>query len=195
MKLSLLTLLCTLGLATLSLADDKDFHDQDLKAKDFKSQSLNGANFADAILRNAAFDHSTLKKANFKGADLWQVSFSAADLTGADLRGASTREITFSETTLNEANMEGCEIPAAWRAKFRGANLQKCKFTGSIITCDFSGADLRGANLRGAHLDPDNRWKNAVYDDDTAWPDGFDPKAAGAVLATADDKKATDAAK
>lgn len=37
-----------------------------------------------------------------------------------------------------------------------------------------SETDLRGADLRAADL------TGAKYDDNTQWPDGFDPEAAGA---------------
>ena len=40
---------------------------------------------------------------------------------------------------------------------------------------DLKGAVLRHADLSGADL------SGAVYDHDTLWPAGFDPKSAGAV--------------
>ena len=53
--------------------------------------------------------------------------------------------------------------------------------------CDFRGADVRGAHLRGAGLvgsqgESINFWKGALYDEDTAFPDGFDPQAEGLIL-------------
>ena len=39
------------------------------------------------------------------------------------------------------------------------------------------------------------RFRGAIYDDDTTWPDGFDPKAAGAILKTAEKKDDADAPK
>ena len=43
------------------------------------------------------------------------------------------------------------------------------------------GADLTQANLDGANLDGASLG-GAKADDDTIWPDGFDPEAAGVVF-------------
>jgi len=45
------------------------------------------------------------------------------------------------------------------------------------------GADLRGADLSGADLDS-AILENTTYDEETRWPEGFDPVAAGAVKFT-----------
>jgi len=190
---SLLTFLCFFGLTHLSLAEGKDYHDQDLKNKDFSNGSLNGANFTDAILDHASFVRASLKKAIFKGANLANTGFYLADLTEADLR-ESTGAAWLSETNLTKANLEGLTVSFGYHCTVRGANLKKCKITGVSGPCDFSDADLRGANLRGATSLGSARFKNAIYDDDTAWPDGFDPKAAGAILKAekTEEKKADD---
>jgi uncharacterized protein YjbI with pentapeptide repeats len=46
---------------------------------------------------------------------------------------------------------------------------------------DLSGADLRGIDLSGADLQ-NAGLEGAIYDDDTRWPDGFDPDRHGARL-------------
>ena len=53
------------------------------------------------------------------------------------------------------------------KAKLIEAHLMKVKL---------DGADLTGADLTAARL------TEAVYDNTTKWPDGFDPAAAGAIL-------------
>ena len=189
MKLKRIPLLacCLFAFASATLADDKDFHDQDLTKKVFNNQILNGANFSDAILKYASFWGASLKKANFKGADITQVNFTNADLTGADLT-ETTGAFGSTGADLSNANLEGLTVYPGYRTKYRGANLKKCKLIGVIGECDFSEADLRGANLRGAQIaNANNRFRKAIYDDDTAWPDGFDPKAEGAILAKAED--------
>ena len=50
-----------------------------------------------------------------------------------------------------------------------GANLEGANLEGANL----SGANLSGANLAGANL------KEAVADQDTQWPDDFDPVTAG----------------
>jgi uncharacterized protein YjbI with pentapeptide repeats len=53
-----------------------------------------------------------------------------------------------------------------------GANLPGADLSG----LDLSGANLRGANLSGAYL------TGAIADEDTRWPKGFDPVAAGVIF-------------
>jgi uncharacterized protein YjbI with pentapeptide repeats len=52
-----------------------------------------------------------------------------------------------------------------------GANLEKV---------DLYNADLRWTNLEGAALSEANL-SGARYNNAAIWPDGFDPKAAGAI--------------
>ena len=177
---------CLFALASAARADGKDFHDQDLSGKHFDNQILNGANFSDAVLKGATFWGASLKNANFKGADITGVNFTHADMTGADLR-ETTGQFGSSYTDLSNANLEGITLTVGFTSKFRGANLKKCKFTLNISYCDLSGADLRGANLRGTQILAGVRWRNAIYDEDTAFPEGFDPKAEGAILAKPED--------
>lgn len=161
----------------------KDFHDQNLTEKIFNQGALNGADFSDAILKNAKFDGASLKKANFKGADLTGTWLTGADLTGANLSQIKGAPLCI-QSHFDKANLEEIDLQPN-RCTFKGTDLRRAKISGYIWECDFSGADLRGANLR-AMTQPtghsENRWKGALYDDDTAWPDGFDPVAAGAVL-------------
>ena len=73
------------------------------------------------------------------------------------------------------------------KSSLREANLQKSKIHGISYDCDLSRADLRGANLRAVTLSASGpRLTGALYDDDTAFPDGFDPRAAGMILKEAD---------
>ena len=62
---------------------------------------------------------------------------------------------------------------------------------GSVSTFDCEGADLEGANLSGANLQGANlegadlqgaNFEGAKVNDDTTWPEGFDPVAAGVIF-------------
>jgi hypothetical protein len=175
---------------TCAVAQQKDFHDKDLTEKNFAGANLNGADFSEAVLKGCEFRKATLQKANFKGADISNAGFSDADLTGADLREIVGMAY-LQNTILNEANMEGVDMSrsgSVYACKFRGANLRNTKGWGLIGACDFSNADLRGANFRAMQGGPDPRFRNAIYDEDTTWPDNFDPKAAGAKLAKSPSK-------
>ena len=45
-----------------------------------------------------------------------------------------------------------------------------------ILRVNLTGANLTGANLGWANLD------GAIADQDTQWPEGFDPEAAGVIF-------------
>ena len=81
------------------------------------------------------------------------VEFDAV-IIGANLNGAY----------LDHANLEGAML---FMADLRGANL---------VQAYLSGAYLRGAILEGANLTA------AQADEDTSWPDGFDPIADGVIF-------------
>ena len=99
------------------------------------------------------------------GADLFAADLAAADLRGADLGSAHLGSADLSGADLSRANLFGADL--GW-AELRSANLR--------------GADLRRADLRGARLTGANL-AEAVYDDETMWPEGFDPVPAGAIRA------------
>jgi len=55
-----------------------------------------------------------------------------------------------------------------------GANLQGVNLTGAYLSrANLTMAFLKGANLEGANL------VGAKANEDTIWPEGFDPEAAG----------------
>ena len=67
-------------------------------------------------------------------------------------------------------------------ADLRNADLIGVDLSDAILLkTNLCGADLRGADLSGALLDG-ARLYDALYDEATRWPEGFDPEAAGAVL-------------
>lgn len=192
---SLPTFLALLLSTTLVLADGKDFHDQDLTNKKFTGEALNGADFSDAVLSNTDFSKASLKRAIFRGAVFKYVYGGDADFSGADFRETNFTG-QFNGADFSKANFEGITAKSEfgfYNAKFRGANFKNSKgWKGDFYNCDMTGADLRGANFRGAKFSGDTILRNALYDDDTSWPNDFDPKAAGAKLSdkeAGDDKK------
>jgi uncharacterized protein YjbI with pentapeptide repeats len=138
------------------------------------------------VLEVVDFTNASLKKANFKGASIKRVYFHQVDLTEADFSGASagTGSINFIDAILNKAELPGLIIDFGKDCRLRGANLRKAKISGASLNCDFSGAHLEGANLRGSQLrqDSSTRLRGAFYDEDTSFPQGFDPKRAGMIL-------------
>lgn len=171
----------TLVFVNSGFAQGTDFHEQQFNAKDFTGQKLDGANFTDAVLKGCNFTHASLRNAKFTGADLSGAWLNDADLTGADLT-KTTGDYIASRTCFDGATLQGQRITMN-NCTFRKANLRDTKVSGYIYNCDFSGADFSGANLRLMAVNTDsNKWKGVIYDDDTSWPDGFDPVKVGAIL-------------
>jgi hypothetical protein len=104
-----------------------------------------------------------LGKVDLSGADFHDTDLSRANLVGAKLSGANLQN-----AGLRYADLRGADLT---NADLRGADLRFARL---------KGADLTGANLEGANL------LLSTYRPDTIWPEGFDQKAAGAVLAAED---------
>ena len=99
----------------------------------------------------------------------WAANGGRESLRRANLSGADLSWTTLGSADLSSANLSGADLSSAnlGRAILRGADL-----TGAnLSSTDLHEADLRRSNLTGAK-----------YNDNTSWPDGFDPVAAGAIL-------------
>jgi uncharacterized protein YjbI with pentapeptide repeats len=118
-----------------------------------KLSSADKAQFNESVLTNVYFSGSKFREANFanakfEGAEtkLNGVSFEKANLTGA----------SFGEGV-------SLTIPPNWRREhdglgydyisFKGANLQKVKFSPNSTTANLSYNNFEGANLTGAKLE------------------------------------------
>ncbi len=97
----------------------------------------------------------------WKQLDARKVDFFGAKIEYSGLAKAFLRGAVFIDGSL-----EGTVLRDA---KLQGAYLQKTNVKGA----DFSGADLTGA-----------RFEEAIYDDKTKWPDGFDPDEVSAIKQT-----------
>ena len=93
-----------------------------------------------------------------KWADLGDAMLYKAPLAEAQLIGANLQDANLRDARLWEADLKGADL--------RGADLRNA---------GLEGADLTGTDLRGADV------QDALYDEYTVWPAGFDPDAAGAV--------------
>jgi len=86
-----------------------------------------------------------------KTKDLAKLDFGGKNLSGVDLSGANLRDAQLTETILSEADLRGAKL-----------------FRANLIDANLGNADLSGADLDGVK-----------YSDQTQWPQGFDPEAAG----------------
>lgn len=133
----------------------------------FFGSNPRGPNLADADLSSAQLQGAHLGWANMRSSLLTSANLHMAILDRADLR----------KTDLQKANLRGASIKFAnlSEADLRDANL-------GLVGAQFANmqrADLRGANLHGASL----TWAkltNALYDQQTRWPVGFNPIKRGA---------------
>lgn len=92
------------------------------------------------------------------------------DLSGVDLRRADLRAAHLGDVDLRFAGLQKAYLAGA---HLQGADLDASHLEGAYL----GGAHLDGATLDGAHLE------GAVADDRTAWPDGFNWRAAGVATA------------
>ena len=143
---------------------EADLHEADLHKADLHEADLHGANLNWADLDWANMSRANLAKANLIGADLKRANLVGANLSEAILNGSN-----LSEANLNDANLHYTDLN--W-ANLQGANLSQA---------DLSNASLAWANLDGANLNGTNL-RNAMYNSQTQWPDGFSASAHGAVL-------------
>lgn len=126
-----------------------------------------GVDWHRALLRNFDLRNTTFNRMGFRGI--------YAD--GADFRGSR-----FTETNFINAHLDG--------ANFAGATLDRCCLIFAMMaatdlrgtdlsTCDFTGAPLGAPPDTETHID----LRGALYNDQTRWPQGFEPSSFG-MLAT-----------
>ncbi|HKO29197.1 MAG TPA: pentapeptide repeat-containing protein, partial [Solirubrobacteraceae bacterium] len=164
---------------------------------------LSYSGLAGATLTGAHLERALLSGSSLDGADLFKAHLNAADLEGTSLRGAGLLLADLNDTVLWGANLEGARLYGAnlEGAALKGANLKNAGLTGANLKdaglhgavmrgADLTGANLEGAGLEGANLEGANLQGanlrgavllNALYDDATTWPGGFDVVAQGAV--------------
>src|SRR5258708_6273577 len=149
------------------------------------------ANLSNVYLQGVDFHSIDLNYAKLSGANLGEANLSGADLGRAFLSKAYLNEANLSEANLSGAYLSKAELSKAYLSE---ANLYGAKLQGA----DLSEADLYGVNLQGADLSKADLSKanlsEAKYNTKvihrplelftmgpTRWPQGFDPKAAGAI--------------
>jgi hypothetical protein len=137
-----------------------------------------------AVFRNARLNQVYLRQLSIVGAN-----FSGAVLSGAELSNSVLIESNLANANLACASRDICtDLSGAYlmRADLVGADLGGADLTGADLDgANLEDARLAGANLHGAsyNIRPEkvtNEQGQPVTNMPTAWPTGFDPKAAGA---------------
>jgi hypothetical protein len=125
-----------------------------------------------ASMRSIPLTKFQLTEVDLRGATLPGANLVATDLTGAKLRGADLSGAKMRLTNLHNADLRGSDL--------RFAGLSHSSLTGARLDealldrADLRGADLSETDLEGASL------RGAIYDGDTLWPRGQNPKVLGA---------------
>ena len=80
----------------------------------------------------------------------------------------------FGSVDLSDRNLRDIDLS--------NADLSEATLTGAVLVgADLEGVNLEGANLTGAYLYAADL-QDAKANEDTTWPDGFDPVAAGVIF-------------
>ena len=139
---------------------------QGLARVDLSRADLEGARFVNADLHYSDLSHTRLLKADLRRADLTGVWFVRTLLVEATLHQADLRDAVFWEARMDEADL-------------RATDLSNADFTGAFLAgAKFDEADLRGADFSSARIDRAT-FTQAVADDSTIWPTGFDANNQG----------------
>ena len=115
-----------------------------------KLSSADKAQFNDSVLTNVRFSGSKFREANFANAkfegaetQLNGVSFEKANLTGASFGNG----VVLTDPNMNKGSSRRYDY-----ISFKGANLQKVKFSPNGTRAELAHNNFEGANLTGANL-------------------------------------------
>jgi len=150
------------------LSGDNDTKKQIIAVQKIKSKDLSGLNLRGADLSGVKFDQMDISATNLRGANLSHARFTGvsceeSDLSDANLSGSYLYDTDLKETFMLRANLSGAEL--------RAVDLEYTSLYEAIL----NGANLSSAKIYYTDL------RKAKYDDETIWPEGFDPQDAGAV--------------
>jgi uncharacterized protein YjbI with pentapeptide repeats len=138
--------------------------DTSLWENNLTGEDLTFVNFYFADLRNAK-----LGNVDLRGADLGYANLSNAFLIVADLRNAKLGNVDLRGAILRDTFLTGLDL--------RNADLSNANLRGAIFGvggANLPSTNLRGTNLRGAYLN-DATFTKVVFDNQTIWPEGFEP--------------------
>lgn|GEM_PF-446104 len=142
------------------------------------ANSLMGWNFEGQNLHRAIMDDLCLDEAHFADAHLRNTSLIRASLVGADFSRAAMMCAYLDQARLMRCNFRETR---PFYASFVGAFLQGADFSDADVHgARFTRANLCGANLRFARYEECD-FQQAIYDEQTRWPEGFEPQRWGAV--------------
>ena len=158
---------------------------------DLAGRVLKGANFEDAEIVGANLSYTNLENAN-----LTSIDFGGTDLSGANLKNTKLMEASLSNANLDGTNLERANLRGSFliRTQMRSANLKKANLKNvklklaGLENANFQGANFQGAKLEQIFFNHNTKWQGAIYDEQTVFPEGFDPVAKGMRFEPSDKK-------
>lgn len=137
------------------------------------SAALVGVDLSNRSLDGLELPRKVLSEANLSGSSLNGAHLGMATLRQANLSGASLQRANLYQAYLFGADLSNAQLQ---HADLRLARLAEANLTGA----DLCGANLWGARLNRAQLD------GVLYNDETQWPENFDPEEHGAIRVDSD---------
>lgn len=124
-----------------------------------------GVDWHRALLQNFDLRNTTFRRMGFRGI--------YAD--GADFRGSTFTETNFINAHLDGANLAGATLDRCCLifAMMAGTDLRGT----DLSTSDFTGVTLEMQPNADVHID----FRGALYDNQTRWPEGFEPSRHGMI--------------
>jgi uncharacterized protein YjbI with pentapeptide repeats len=124
------------------------------------------------LLRYEVLDaREGLSRACLAGVHLERAQLARMNLSGAELRWSILFKANLKAANLERAVLRGADLQYA---DLRGAALSHADLScDGVLSTSLEGAILRDVDLRAVKLE------GATFDASTAFPEGFDPRAAG----------------
>lgn len=149
---------------------------------DLTGADLSGLNLTDAFLRFSDLSGANLSGTNLHDADLIDVKLNNANLTGADLTDATFSDTDFTGANLTGANLSGYHYVGDF-VNFQGANLTDANLNSDDLKgCDSSKSNESFDRYRCEIRYPGHKrgvsFYQAIYNQNTQFPNGVDPKVA-----------------
>jgi len=165
------------------------FDRSNLSGAVFRSVQFRGVSIQDADLKYSSFIKSTTGVVT-ENDQIIAPHFVNSEMSYADLRDLDLLYAGIGSSRLDFANLQGANLTrtwftisgSLWQADLSGANLTKVRVTSPAF--NMQGANLEKANLQDADLSravfsDSTKFKGAIYNEKTKFPQGFNPKSKG----------------
>ena len=124
------------------------------------------------------FNNSNLNKKIIRNKNIKEISFIKSNLDKVDFKNCKLEKCDFWEANLYHTNFNNSRLK---NCIFTDTDLRKTFFLNSIlIDSNLSHTNLKGVNFQSAQFTNVNL-RDAIFDNQTKWPNNFNPKDYGAI--------------